>query len=54
LLPLHDAACRKLGERWLAKSSASSIWSIYSMPFMTASVVAEGRDNAIYHTACNT
>jgi hypothetical protein len=23
------------------------------MPFMTASVVAEGMDNAIYHTACN-
>jgi len=23
------------------------------MPFLTASVVAEGTDNAIYHTACN-
>jgi hypothetical protein len=27
--------------------------STHSMPFMTASVVAEGRDNAIYHTVCN-
>jgi hypothetical protein len=27
--------------------------STYSMPFMTASVVAEGRDNAIYHTVYN-
>jgi hypothetical protein len=27
--------------------------STYSMPFLTASVVAEGRDNAIDHTACN-
>ena len=23
------------------------------MPFMTASVLAEGTDNAIYHTPCN-